>query len=64
MELNKEYSIENTTIQEAMFNISEFITLIEKFKTFKVDKDYSVELNKVGEKYTAKMTVKDEKQDN
>lgn len=64
MGLNKEYKVDATTVQDVMFQVSEFITLIEKFKSFNVNKDYSININKVGEDYTANMVIKDEKQVN
>lgn len=64
MGLNKEYKVDETTVQDVMFQVSEFITLIEKFKSFNVNKDYTVTINKVGEDYTANMVIKDEKQVN
>lgn len=63
MELNKEYVISSENIQEIMFNVSEFITLMEKFKTFNINKDYNVDIIKEDNLYTAKMMVLNENKD-
>lgn len=63
MELNKEYVISSENIQEIMFNVSEFITLMEKFKTFNINKDYNVDIVKEDNLYTAKMMVLNENKD-
>ena len=63
MELNKEYVISSENIQEIMFNVSEFITLMEKFKTFNINKDYNVDIVKEDKLYTAKMMVLNENKD-
>lgn len=57
MELNKEYVVESENIQEIMFQVSEFITLLEKFKTFNINKDYKIEINKIENHYKATMIV-------
>lgn len=59
MELNKEYVVESENIQEIMFQVSEFITLLEKFKTFNINKDYKVEINKIENHYKATLIVVD-----
>jgi hypothetical protein len=63
MELNKEYVISSENIQEIMFNVSEFITLMEKFKTFNINKDYNVDIIKEDNLYTAKMMILNENKD-
>lgn len=58
MELNKEYGFSSEDIQQIMFNVSEFITLLEKFKTFNINKDYNVVIDKTDKLYTATMKLK------
>ena len=59
MELNKEYVVASENIQEILFQVSEFITLLEKFKTFNINKDYKVEINKIENHYKATLIVVD-----
>lgn len=61
MELNKEYVVNSENIQHVMFQVTEFITLLEKFKTFNINKNYSVNITRMENGYTATMTVLDEK---
>ena len=63
MELNKEYTVTGK-INDIIYQVNEFITLIEKFKTFNINKNYTIEINKEQELYYAKMIIRDEKQDN